>query len=229
MLKAFSETNAGPKSSCLGRNGVLDLSDYSLWLNNSHFQDLRGAVESEATLDKIPCSLDPNGHRMLSLPPNMEYHCFLSYKQSDALHLVGKQRLIFTSLGYKCWYDQYFPNDLSIESMLDGVAKSMCYVLFLTRDVFNSRAVREEASKAIELQKPIILLSHPKTGMQGYCQFEHYIRTAPKNMKHVFDEVEAILLQTRYFHEEVVTRRLDEKLKTILSDSLNVDTSSNKG
>ena len=160
-------------------------------------------------------STTPSG--LLPLPPNIKYHCFLSYKQSDAIHLVKAQSLIFLQLGYKCWYDQQFSEDISVDAMLEGVRQAMCYILFLTRDVFKSNAVLKEASKAIELKKPIILLSHPQTGMYGYCQFEHYRTSAPRNMKHLFDDIEAIQLQTRYFLEEAVTRRIDKKLKLILN------------
>lgn len=188
--------------------------DYEEWFSQKTSLEIGSSFKRLFKKDKRLLSLQNQVYR--PLPKKTDYHCFLSYKQHTGMELVGKQFFILTNLGYKCWYNQHFKGEITLESMLTGVRQSMCYVLFLTKDVFPSKYVEHEISLARELKKPIILLHHPKTETYGYWTFRDYIEHAPPTVKSIFSQVESIQLHTRYYLEETVNRVLDERLSEIL-------------
>lgn len=197
----------------------VQVSDYGNWLGAEHLIISKQKVEEPVVqkqeqehqqLQPVPTVMPS---KVKKLKSGCEYHCFLSYKQTDSIYLVGKQHKILSDLGYKCWYDQQYRGELNLESMLEGVAKSMCYVLFLSKNIFSSAYVGEEVKKAVSLGKKIMFLHHPETNMEGYCSFGHYIATAPANVKPLFKKIESIQLRTRFYEEEAVTRQIDERLQ----------------
>ena len=192
------------------------LEDFAQWLAKADLKNPAAEFEQEFEKDQTLSKVSAPADATHTVPPGLKYHCFLSYKQSDAIHLVGKQYFILTSLGYKCWFDQQLETQITLEAMQQGVEDSMCYVLFLTKNVFESHFVGEEVKRALEKKKPIIFLHHPDTDKDGYCSFSHYIETAPEHVKPLFSKIESIRLQTRYFLEEAVTRQIDERLSKML-------------
>lgn len=180
---------------------------------NKDFEDLYRADKALSSL-QMP--------QLKPLKFGLMYHCFLSYKQQTAMELVAKQFYVLSLRGYRCWYDQQFKSDITLENMREGVKQSLCYILFLTKDVFPSRFIEEEVKTAVAYKKPILFLHHPQTGQYGYCKFADYIEKAPASIKPLFDKVESMQLQNRYFLEEAVNRRIDEKLRTFLRDQKDI-------
>ena len=180
----------------------------------SHWGETIGWKDVEA--DSNNSSILGTSRFVLQLPPGSSYHCFLSYKQKDTIHIVKNQFLILQALGYKCWHDLHCKEELSLEAMMRGVDESMCYILFLSHDVFGSEYVKAEISRALEKKKPIMFLHHPDTDKHWYCTFQHYIDTAPSHIKPLFKQITSIQLHTIHHLEEAVTRQLDEKLKSLI-------------
>lgn len=219
MLKTQTEASHG-KDKVIRPSKVhtrkINLSAYSMWLNNA--QDLVSNEVEEVVLDQKKNSINA-ASMYKDLPAGLNYHCFLSYKQKSAIDMVGKQFYILKSKGYKCWYDQDFAGELNLANMQEGVRKSMCYLLFLSKDVFPSRYIEEEVKIAIAEKKPIIFLHHPDTGKFGYSSFDDYIQAAPAILKPFFSTVESIQLQRRYYLEAAVTKLLDTRLQEIYDES----------
>lgn len=191
----------------------LPLVSFKRWFcdrDGDNHQNLMDPNENLPVAEKFDESALPP---CLVLPDGLKHHCFLSYKQKSAIDMVGKQFYILSSRGYKCWYDQQYKGTLNLEAMQEGVAKSMVYILFLSKDIFPSTYIEEEVKTAIRLNKPIIFLHHPDTGSVGYWDFGDYISNAPSILKPYFTTVESIQLQRRYHLEEAVTQLLDHKLQ----------------
>lgn len=193
------------------QNKKVKLEAYSQWFEND--DTVQGQASLTPLVDNIQYT--PDVVPLKKLPENMKYHCFLSYKQKSAIDVVGKQFLILKNKGYKCWFDQEFQGEINLANMQEGVRQSMCYILFLSRDIFPSPYVEAELTIAVEQKKPIILLHHPDTGKVGYWSFGDYINTAPDILKPLFADIESIQLQRRYYLEEAVTRLLDTRLSEI--------------
>eukprot|EP00924_Labyrinthula_sp_SR-Ha-C_P013006 snap_masked-scaffold_12-processed-gene-6.17-mRNA-1 protein AED:0.43 eAED:0.46 QI:0/-1/0/1/-1/1/1/0/807 len=155
--------------------------------------------------------------RYRKLPSKLKYHCFLSYIQKDTKFIVGQTFVQLCNLGYKCWYDQQYrgSDGLTSEAMKQGVQDSMVYVLFLSKNIFYSNAVKMELSTAVSTKKKIMFLHHPDTEKIGYVGFNHYIDTAPKQFKKLFYSVDSIQLRTRFYEEEGVLQEIRKRLEAI--------------
>ena len=165
---------------------------------------------------KDPALKAVNSYVHKPLREGLKYHCFLSYKQSSAIDIVGKQYYVLANRGYKCWYDQQFQGQITLENMQQGVRDSMVYILFLSKDIFPSYFVEEEVKMAVKLNKPIFFMHHPATGELGYWQFSDYVKNAPEVLKPFFSTVESLELQRRHYLEEAVTEVLDQRLQAIM-------------
>ena len=58
--------------------------------------------------------------------------------------------------GKRVWYDKY--NNPTAEGMMDGVARSAVFVLFLTNEIFTRPFCLKEIREATRLEKPFIML-----------------------------------------------------------------------
>eukprot|EP00924_Labyrinthula_sp_SR-Ha-C_P005938 snap_masked-scaffold_14-processed-gene-9.21-mRNA-1 protein AED:1.00 eAED:1.00 QI:0/-1/0/0/-1/1/1/0/988 len=152
-----------------------------------------------------------------SLTASATYHCFLSYRHSDSLDVVGKLYLQLQNLGYKCWYDQQFkgPFGVTVAAMQHGVQNSMVYVLILSKDVFKSEFVAMEVETAVRAKKQIMFLSHPDTNSIGYVEFAHYINTAPDVVKPLFNSVESLQIRRRYHEEVGFLKEMERRLEMV--------------
>ena len=70
--------------------------------------------------------------------------------------------------------------------MLEGIANSKVFILFLSKDVF-SGFILTEIGEAFRLGKRIILVDYSKTNMHGYWSFNDYVSTRPERFKAVFE------------------------------------------
>jgi hypothetical protein len=102
----------------------------------------------------------------------IKYACFLSHKQADANHAVGRVQLLLRDVGYSCWLDQN-ADDLTKEGMLKGIEASACFLLYVTRNVFESEYVcKVEISHAMALGKPFIFLRECDEKVAGFVSFD---------------------------------------------------------
>ena len=81
---------------------------------------------------------------------------FLSHYQLNAGPQMNALYLELKMAGKRAWFDKY--NTPSEEGMLDGVARSSVFLLFLTNDIFTRAFCLIEIRHALKLGKPFILL-----------------------------------------------------------------------
>ena len=74
------------------------------------------------------------------------------------------------------------------------------------KDVFLGATVLEEARHALKLKKRIILVHHPDTNTETYVNFDHYINTAPEDLKILFKLAMSIRLERPSLAETVVDK-----------------------
>ncbi|GBG32387.1 F-box/WD repeat-containing protein 7 [Hondaea fermentalgiana] len=152
-------------------------------------------------------------HTALRLDSKFQYHVFLSHKQfeaGDACNLMAEK---LKNRGLKVWVDQRTEGNLSAKEMKAGILASKCYLLFLTKTVFSSKAVRMELVTALEAEKPVFLVHESDPSRVGFANFSTYIDTVPKMAKHIFDDRESMPFQRRLylaegFYDELI-RRID--------------------
>ncbi|GBG34849.1 F-box/WD repeat-containing protein 7 [Hondaea fermentalgiana] len=149
----------------------------------------------------------------MPLDSRLQYHVFLSHKQyeaGDACDLMAEK---LKSRGLEVWVDQRTEGNLSTTEMKDAILASKCYLLFLTKTVFSSKAVCMELATALEAEKPILLVHESDPNRVGFANFSTYIDTVPKAAKHIFDARESMPFQRRLylaeaFYDELI-RRID--------------------
>ncbi|GBG25973.1 F-box/WD repeat-containing protein 7 [Hondaea fermentalgiana] len=147
----------------------------------------------------------------LPLASDLKYHVFLSHKQleaGDACNLMAEK---IANRGLKVWVDQRTEGNLSKEEMQAGIRASKCYLLFLSKTVFDSKAVCMELSTALQAGKPILLVHESDPKRVGFTEFSTYIDTVPESARHIFDDRESMPFQRRLylaegFYNELITR-----------------------
>jgi len=145
------------------------------------------------------------------LPPGLSFHCFLSHKQLTGGDLANVLFEKLSGRGLKIWYDQAAEH-LNKDSMAEGIKKSKCYLLLLTKDVFKSGSVLFELSTALKENKQILLVHEPDTRRPSYADFTEYIDSAPAEMREIFDRVESMPFQRRYFLEKAFMEELVHRI-----------------
>ncbi|GBG30622.1 Hypothetical Protein FCC1311_068422 [Hondaea fermentalgiana] len=149
----------------------------------------------------------------MPLNSRLQNHVFLSHEQyeaGDACDLMAEK---LKNRGLKVWVGQRTKGNLSTNEMKAGILASKCYLLFLTKTVFSSKAVCMELATALEADKSILLVHESDLNRVGFANFSKYIKTAPKTAKHIFDARESMPFQRRLylaepFYDELI-RRID--------------------
>ena len=120
--------------------------------------------------------------KLAPLAPGLKHHVFISHRQDCGGDLANVLCLELQARGLKVWYDKDgkdHRSELNVRAMLDGVRESRCYLLVLTKGVFQSGAVLNEFRAALEAKKPVALLHEHETHRAGWAEFGHFIETAP--------------------------------------------------
>lgn len=187
------------------RKMMVNVDDYAVF-----FDDSVGALDSDA-----------DGPQAEILPPldmscGFKHHVFLSHKQSSGADIASSLSLQLQSRGLKVWYDQEFRGNLAVDAMKCGIRDSTSYLLLLTKDVFQSGAVRMELETAVTLKKPILLVHEDKRDQASFCEFYEYIQSVPDFAKHLFDKIESMPLRRRYYEKKAF---LEELVGRILNHS----------
>ncbi|GBG29118.1 Ras-related protein Rab-27A [Hondaea fermentalgiana] len=147
----------------------------------------------------------------MALDSAFKYHVFLSHRQieaGDACNLMAEK---LKYRGVRVWVDQESEGNLAEAEMRRGIQDSRCYLLFLSKTVFTSAAVRMELSTALEMEKPILLVHESETDRPGFANFKTYIDSAPPNAADLFATVESMPFQRRLylakgFYDELTAR-----------------------
>jgi hypothetical protein len=98
-------------------------------------------------------------------------HCFLSHKQSEGNHAVGRLQLLLEKEGIACWLDQN-ERELNVKGMMDGIDAAKCFLSYVTKSVFESAYVCMEITHAFELKKPFIFLRECDEKVAGCVTFD---------------------------------------------------------
>ena len=110
-------------------------------------------IESPSSATLSPASSAQGGWNQRTGP----WDFFLSHfqlnggEQMKSLYLELK-----AEAGKHAWYDKY--NNPTKEGMLDGVARSTVFILFLTNEIFTRPFCLLEIREALRLQKPFIMM-----------------------------------------------------------------------
>ncbi|GBG34420.1 Rab family GTPase [Hondaea fermentalgiana] len=146
----------------------------------------------------------------IPLAAGLEYHVFLSHRQYDAGDACNLMAEKLRKRGLHVWIDQETEGNLAEDAMKRGIRESKCYVLFLSKTVFEG-AVRMELETALEEGKPILVVHESDPNRPGFANFSAYINAAPASAKHLFKEKESMPFQRRLylakaFYEELIAR-----------------------
>ena len=66
------------------------------------------------------------------------YDFFLSHRQQTGGDQVLNICSILESRGFSCWLDKNFGENVTLKGMLEGVSNASCFLLFLSKGVFDS-------------------------------------------------------------------------------------------
>ena len=98
-------------------------------------------------------------------------------------------------LGFRSWLDNK-ARDLTKQGMQEGVAKTNCFLLFLSKGAMARPYVQFELRTAIKLQKHIVLV-HETEGAHGKFDFASEKAAAPADLRAVLDDTESIAYRRR--------------------------------
>jgi GTPase SAR1 family protein len=134
-------------------------------------------------------------------------HCFLSHKQSEGNHAVGRLQLLLEKEGFSCWLDQN-ERELNVNGMMDGIDAAKCFLSYVTKSVFESAYVCMEITHAFELTKPFIFLRECDEKVAGFVTFDQARASAleaeqagrlPNGFTAMMDKCEMLEFRTRDF------------------------------
>ncbi|GBG34226.1 UDP-N-acetylglucosamine transferase subunit ALG14-like [Hondaea fermentalgiana] len=114
-----------------------------------------------------------------------EHHGSLRIRLLDSEDQVVQERKIpvYCNIG-----------NLAEDAMRRGIRPSKCYLLFLSKTVFEG-AVRMELETALQEEKPILLVHESDPNRVGFDIFSSYIKSALDAAKHLFRETESMPYQ----------------------------------
>jgi len=121
---------------------------------------------------------------------------FISYSQNDAKDAVGVLYLLLKIKGFNAWFDQQ-QDDISITGMSKGIAKSCCFIIFLTRSYFRKTFTVFELETALALNKEIIVVWEGDDQCGGHSDFQTYMNACPEKYKTQLFEKEALKFERR--------------------------------
>jgi GTPase SAR1 family protein len=133
-------------------------------------------------LDEYAGGPDQPKAKLAPLATGLKYHVFISHRQDCGADLAKVLCLELQARGLKVCYDKDGKDhrgELNERAMLDGVRGSRCYLLVLTKGVYQSGAVLEEFRTALSAGKTLVLLHEHETHRQGWVEFGHFFDTAP--------------------------------------------------
>jgi hypothetical protein len=105
--------------------------------------------------------------RLNALGEGMKFHCFMSHKQVGGSHAMGHLQSLLRIRGWICWLDQ-LQISVDDEGMLRGIEESTCFLLYMTKHVFDSKYVCFEVSHAFKMHKPFILVHEADDRLEGF-------------------------------------------------------------
>jgi hypothetical protein len=149
------------------------------------------------------------------------FHCFLSHRQVGGNHAVGRLQLLLENEGWACWLDMN-AREVDEQGMIKGVKDSICFLLFMSKGVFESNYVCKEAAYAYKLNKPFILVREADSRLEGYetiLNLQAGARKAEKNGRlpkgfalAVFGTYEVIEFHIRDYLRDAVVRAVSDRI-----------------
>eukprot|EP00924_Labyrinthula_sp_SR-Ha-C_P007953 snap_masked-scaffold_41-processed-gene-1.4-mRNA-1 protein AED:1.00 eAED:1.00 QI:0/-1/0/0/-1/1/1/0/937 len=181
---------------------------------NTNVQSIRTPITEKTKMSKE--------NRFYQLPSGFKHHCFISYRQKDSNDVAENLYLHLQGMKYKCWFDQHFTGTkgLNRDSMREGVEMSWCYILILSEHCFESSYVQMELKTAIEMNKPIFLVSHPDTVTTGKNSLDAFISASPDILKPYYEDCEVYKIMRQYKMKQQFLNKLDAKLRSNLKEVL---------
>ncbi|GBG31361.1 Ras-related protein Rab-14, partial [Hondaea fermentalgiana] len=149
----------------------------------------------------------------IPLAAELSYHVFLSHRQYDAGDACNLMADKLQNRGLRVWIDQEAEGNLAEDEMKQGIRESKCYVLFLSKTVFEG-AVIMELETALQEEKPILVVHESDPNRPGFANFSAYIDAAPASAKHLFKEKESMPFQRRRYLAEAFYKELIERIRT---------------
>ena len=141
--------------SCLHPDPSLRCQSVEQLLKHSFFAD--NSPQEQVKLKPLPEEGNCKWHFMIS------HYQGTGGDQSNTICLELEQR------GWKVWYDNKMEN-ITKEGMMEGVRCSVVFLLFMSKDVFSRKWVKEEISEAIRQKKPFLVM-HEKDARHGQFDF----------------------------------------------------------
>eukprot|EP00924_Labyrinthula_sp_SR-Ha-C_P002920 augustus_masked-scaffold_13-processed-gene-10.15-mRNA-1 protein AED:1.00 eAED:1.00 QI:0/-1/0/0/-1/1/1/0/941 len=203
----------------IGGNEQVPVHAYDHWFNEEAIEGETDSFWSPSNRRSLISWPGGNG-QYRELAPHCDYHCFLSYKQTDSTDIIEVIYTKLESLGFRCWFDMKYRgrNGPIPEAMVDGVNRSMVYVLFLSKNIFDSPSVLMEIKAAKKDNKEILLLHHPETGIGEYPNFEKYIEAAPPVISDIFYKSGSIQYLRQFYQQHSFFSELERRLESIRTD-----------
>ena len=158
------------------------------------------AADEPCELAEMHAKIDAEIEAAQGCPPQLRNGFFLSHYQANG----GDQACVLHTLldpHGGCWYDQTAASrgdHITLAGMVKGVATARCFVLLLTKGIFERWFCRLEIRTALRLGKPILMVfeadARHEDAYQGPSDREvgSYAAQAPPDMKRLFTDVEAV-------------------------------------
>jgi hypothetical protein len=149
--------------------------------------------------------------------PLTSWDFFLSHYQLNGGPQMGQLCAELKLVGKTAWYDK--SETPSVEGMMNGVANSAAFLLFLTRDVFTREFCLLEIREALRLRKPVILLreTEPRltfraadgeTKATTATISEHIAAATEKELQHLFTNLVALEHRQEAHEREAMIKEL---------------------
>jgi len=141
-----------------------------------------------------------NAHLMLEKhepkEETIEFDAFISYSQQDAQDAVGLIYQLLKPHGVKVWLDVQSESEISVSRMSKSIAKSIVFLIYLTKSYFDRVFTVFELETALALDKHVIVIWEGDERRGGYTDFKFYIDACPDKYKDIFNN-EAIKFERK--------------------------------
>eukprot|EP00217_Crustomastix_stigmatica_P014469 CAMPEP_0183799108 /NCGR_PEP_ID=MMETSP0803_2-20130417/20721_1 /TAXON_ID=195967 /ORGANISM="Crustomastix stigmata, Strain CCMP3273" /LENGTH=577 /DNA_ID=CAMNT_0026043807 /DNA_START=151 /DNA_END=1880 /DNA_ORIENTATION=- len=161
----------------------------------------------------------------------LEQHIFISYRQSngqDQVHAIHNE---LRTRNMTCWWDMQ-ADQITVESMRDGIKKSLAMLVFLTKGSLSRPFTQLEVRTAIEMNKPIILVHETDNRHGGTTDLSEYIAEAPADLRVIFEGVESVPYRRRKHEAGAMYSLLLRRVMQISLEAMQVastDVGKNRG
>jgi len=129
-------------------------------------------------------------------PEPITYDAFISHCQKDAQDAAGLLFCLLKPLGVKAWLDMQ-QDDLTTSGMVQGIVKSRCFVIYLTKTYFTRVFTVFELEIALLTHRPLLVIWEGDERHQGLPSIESYIELCPAKYKERLFEKEALRFERR--------------------------------